>query len=116
MIKMYGTMICSTTVRADKVLRKNKVEVEYIDVTANMSNMIEFLKLRDSREEFDEIKANDKAGFPTFLLDDGSIVFDVYELEGVTEKIQEDIDREKQKSEEVSENPDSKEEPQLCGF
>ncbi|MGX7071482.1 hypothetical protein [Helcococcus kunzii] len=109
MIKMYGTMICSTTVKADKTLRKNKVEVEYIDVTANMTNMKEFLKLRDTRSEFDQIKANGKAGFPTFLLDDGSILFDVYQLEGVTEKLEEDVEREKQKEIEARA-------PQCCRF
>lgn len=109
MIKMYGTMICSTTVRADKALRKNKVEVEYIDVTANMSNMKEFLKLRDTRPEFDQIKDDGKAGFPTFLLDDGSIVFDVYQLDGVTEKTEEDLQREKQK--EIDARA-----PQCCSF
>lgn len=83
MIKFYGTMICPNTVDADKVLRKNGLNVEYIDIISSMKNMKEFLALRDKRSEFDKIKEAGKAGVPVFLLEDGSIEFDVYNLDGV---------------------------------
>ncbi|MFM1515125.1 hypothetical protein ABGF49_03860 [Helcococcus ovis] len=100
-MKFYGTMICGDTIHADKVLRKNKIEVEYIDITAKTRFMKEFLALRDSRVEFDKAKSDGKIGIPAFLLDDGTIEFDVYKLEGVTEKIDEDKEDEA---------------PQMCGF
>lgn len=84
-MKFYGSMICIDTVNADKVLRKNKVDVEYIDITANTSNMKEFLRLRDLRSEFDQVKEAGNIGIPVFLKDDGSIEFDVFNLDGVSD-------------------------------
>lgn len=86
-MKFYGTMLCPDTVHADKVLRKNGIDIEYIDITSSMKNMKEFLALRDSRSEFDTVKENGKAGVPAFLLDDGSVEFDVMKLDGVTEAV-----------------------------
>lgn len=83
---MYGTMMCPDTVEADVVLRRNGVDLEYIDISANMLNLKEFLRLRDERQEFDKAKELGKAGVPAFLLDDGSMTFDVYSLEGVAEE------------------------------
>ena len=88
-MKFYGTMICPDTVYADKVLRKNGIDIEYIDITANTANLKEFLAIRDSRNEFDIKREQGKIGVPLFLLDDGKITFDVYEIEGVNEQIEE---------------------------
>lgn len=91
-MKFYGTMMCPDTVYADKILRENNINVEYVDIVANMKNLKEFLALRDSREEFASIRENGKAGVPTFLLDDGSIEFDVHKLEGVAPRKEEDME------------------------
>lgn len=91
-MKFYGSMICGQTVHADKVLRKNGIDIEYIDITANTTNMKEFLSLRDKRKEFDNAKEQGKIGIPVFLLDDESITFDVYDLDGVTERVEEETE------------------------
>lgn len=85
-MKFYGSMICADTVYADKVLRSNNIDVEYIDITANIANMKEFIRLRDSKKEFDSAKENGYVGIPAFLKEDGSIEFDVFNLEGVKKK------------------------------
>lgn len=92
MIKFYGSMMCSDTVYADKVLRRNKVEVEYIDMVSNLKKMKEFLKYRDTRKEFEQIKLDGKIGIPMFLLEDGSIEFDVTKLPGVTDDLVDDTE------------------------
>lgn len=94
-------MICENTVEADRVVRKNGLDLEFIDITANTTNMKEFLALRDSRDEFANIKSEGKIGIPCFLLDDESITFDVYSLEGVTEKV------------DFAKEDDA---PKMCGF
>lgn len=91
-MKFYGTMMCKDTVYADKVLRKNGIDIEYIDITASMQNLKEFLKFRDSNKEFDSKKADGKAGVPVFILDDGSITFDVFDIEGVNKDIESNED------------------------
>lgn len=82
-MKFYGTMMCPDTVYADRVLRKNGIDIKYVDIIANMQGLKEFIRLRDERKEFDQAKESGKLGIPAFLLDDGSITFDVHELEGV---------------------------------
>lgn len=89
-MKFYGTMICPDTVYADKVLRKNGIDIEYIDITASTANLKEFLALRDSKDEFASIREAGKIGVPSFLLDDGSITFDVYDLEGVAKRVEQE--------------------------
>lgn len=79
---LYGTFQCPDVRTADKVLRKNGVYVEFRDVSS-LRMFKEFLQLRDSREEFNKIKEEGKIGIPAFVLDDGSIEFDVCKLEGV---------------------------------
>ncbi|NLW52168.1 MAG: glutaredoxin [Tissierellia bacterium] len=73
----YGTQICPDCVRATKILDKLKIEHKYVDITQNTNNMREFLKLRDTREEFKEIKELGLIGIPCFLMPDGSISFDL---------------------------------------
>lgn len=89
-MKFYGTMICPDTVYADKVLRKNGIDIEYIDITASTANLKEFLALRDSKDEFASKREAGKIGVPSFLLDDGSITFDVYDLEGVAKRVEQE--------------------------
>lgn len=76
-MKFYGSMICSDCVYAAKRINQRNIDLEYVDVTDNIHNLKEFLRLRDSRPEFDDIKALGKVGIPCFLYDDGRIEFDV---------------------------------------
>jgi Glutaredoxin-related protein len=46
-----------------------------------MLNLKKFLKLRDNRPEFDEIKKAGKVGIPCIVINDGEeILFDVEEI------------------------------------
>lgn len=46
-----------------------------------MFNLKKFLKLRDTRKEFDEIKRLGKIGIPCIVINDGEkIIFDYKEL------------------------------------
>lgn len=76
-MKVYGASICGDCVRAKSILEKEKVKHQYIDITASTANMKEFLKLRDSRKEYDEIKEYGLIGIPSFVFEDGSIEFDI---------------------------------------
>jgi len=52
-------------------LSKNGVEFEYIDITDSMRNLRIYLKLRDSRPEFDEIKRMGRVGIPFIMINNG---------------------------------------------
>lgn len=87
-MKMYGASICPDCVRAKRFLDKNNLEYTYVDITENTFNMKEFLRLRDSREEFTERKELGLIGIPSFLFSDGSLSFEVKDLD--FEKIKND--------------------------
>lgn len=73
MLKFYGTDICKDCVAARELLRAQNIEAEFIDITASTPNLRAFLALRDSRPEYDEVKARGGIGIPTFVWDDGSL-------------------------------------------
>ena len=46
---------------------------EIIDIGKHVSNLKEFLKLRDTNPAFDEAKEIDDIGIPCYLLEDGKV-------------------------------------------
>ena len=75
-MKFIGTKLCPDCIDAESVLKQACVKFEYLDITTSMENMKLFMKLRDNREEFNNIKAEGYIGIPCFLMDDGRILFD----------------------------------------
>lgn len=58
-------------------LSNNGVEFEYIDITDSMRNLKIYLKLRDTRSEFDEIKRLGRVGVPLIMIGNGEkLIFD----------------------------------------
>ena len=73
----FGSQICSQCVSATKIIEKLNIEHIYVDITESTHNMRQFLKLRDTREEFNDVKSMGLIGIPCFLMPDGSISFDL---------------------------------------
>lgn len=66
---------------AKEYLSKHNIRHVYLDITENMFNLKKFLKYRDTREEFDEIKKAGRVGLPCIVINDGErILFDYKEL------------------------------------
>lgn len=58
-------------------LSKNGIQFEYIDITDSMRNLKIYLKLRDTRPEFDEIKKLGRVGVPLIMIGNGEkLIFD----------------------------------------
>lgn len=58
-------------------LSNNGIEYDYIDITDSMRNLKIYLKLRDTRTEFDEIKKLGRVGIPFIMLGNGEkLIFD----------------------------------------
>ena len=76
----YGSPLCPDCQEATAILQERNVQTEFVNITASMKELKEFLALRDSREEFIEVKKNGWVGIPCFLREDGRITFDVNEV------------------------------------
>lgn len=62
-------------------LSKNGIEFEYIDITDSMRNLKIYLRLRDTRPEFDEIKKIGRVGIPFVMINNGEkFIFEQPEL------------------------------------
>ena len=63
-------------------LSNNGIIYEYIDITDSMKNLKVYLRLRDTRPEFEEIKRIGRVGIPFIMLDNGEkLIFDQPELD-----------------------------------
>jgi glutaredoxin-related protein len=56
-------------------LSNNDINYEYIDITDSMRNLKIYLKLRDTRPEFDEIKQIGRVGLPFIMINNGERFF-----------------------------------------
>lgn len=66
-----------------EALSQTGIEFAYVDITSGMMPLKRFLKYRDSRHEFDEIREKNRVGLPCIVVqnDDGSdkIMFELPE-------------------------------------
>lgn len=76
-MKFYGTELCPDCVEAEQKLKELGTEYEYIRITESTAKLKEFLRLRDQRSEFDDVKKEGNIGIPCFLEQDGTISFEV---------------------------------------
>lgn len=74
MMKFYGTMICQDCLRAREALPAAGVPFDFVDITASVGNLREFMRLRDGNVAFDEARAAGHIGIPCFLKDDGTVI------------------------------------------
>lgn len=51
-------------------LSSNGIEFEYNDITGDIYKLRDFLKLRDKREEYKEIREKGRVGIPVVVVED----------------------------------------------
>ena len=74
MSKMYGSMLCPDCVEAKEYLKKINYKYDFVNITESMTNLNEFLHLRDTRKEFEEVKSLEYVGIPAIITDDNKII------------------------------------------
>ena len=79
MLKVYGADICTDCRNFKALVNNRSLVVEYIDITENVINLREFLKIRDNSDIFNDVKQRGGIGIPLFINDDQSMTFDVNE-------------------------------------
>ena len=75
-VTMWTSKLCPDCVRADKLFAENGVAADAHSITDSLLYLKEFLKLRETRPEFDPVKENGSIGIPAFLFEDGTLTFD----------------------------------------
>lgn len=78
-MKVYGTEICIDCRNYKAIQKARGFEAEYVDITADTTNLKEFLKLRDTEEIFAPVREHSGIGIPLFINDDGKMTFDIDE-------------------------------------
>ena len=76
MIMMYGTDLCPDCVAAKKALEENGIEYKYINITESLGSMKQFLKLRDTRDEFKDIRGGGSIGIPVLVVSPTELTLD----------------------------------------
>lgn len=76
MIRFYGSPLCKDCVNLKLNCEKYGIEYEFNDINASLDTMRAFLKIRDTADEYAEIRGNNGIGIPVVVYDDGSITLD----------------------------------------
>ena len=76
MLRIYGSMLCPDCVDCCRDLTDACVEFEFLDFADSLQNLKEFLKLRDSSNQFDDLRTEGKIGIPCILREDGTVTLD----------------------------------------
>jgi glutaredoxin-related protein len=74
MIKVYGSKMCHNTRDFRKNLDRLNIDYQFIDINLNLSNLKEFLLIRDTNKQFERIKEQNGIGIPTILDEDGNVI------------------------------------------
>lgn len=78
-MKVYGAEICIDCRNYKAIQKARGFDAEYIDITADTTNLREFLKIRDNSSLFDDVRAHSGIGIPLFVKEDGSMTFEIDE-------------------------------------
>ena len=76
MLKIYGSMLCKDCVQCREALDKAGVSYEYLDFSDELKNLKEFLAIRDSDPQFDEVRQRGGIGIPCIVTEEGNILLD----------------------------------------
>lgn len=76
MIMMYGTDLCPDCVAAKKALEDNGIDYKYINITESLGSMKQFLKLRDTKDAFSEVRGSGTIGIPALIVSPTEITLD----------------------------------------
>ena len=76
MLKIFGSDLCPDCVACKSALDANALTYDFVNITASMRNLKEFLKLRDTNSVFDDARAGGYVGIPALVREDGSVTTD----------------------------------------
>lgn len=75
MLKIYGSALCPDCVKCKEALEQAGVPFVYLSITESLLFLKQFLKLRETREEFAPVRGRGQIGIPCILDEEGRIFF-----------------------------------------
>ena len=76
MIKIYGSLLCKDCVECKAELDAAGVPYTFLDFSENLTNLKEFLAIRDTHVLFAEVRKEGKIGIPCIVGEDGNIMLE----------------------------------------
>lgn len=80
---LFYAETCPDTVPFVAELDRLGVDYDEVEIMTSLPNLKQFIRLRDSRAEFDNSKANGYLGIPALLLPNGDVVLDESKLKEI---------------------------------
>lgn len=81
---LYFSDKCPDTKAFVEELERQNITYRAVNITESMSNLKEFLKLRDSRLEFENRKLWGFIGIPVLLTPNNNLIFELNDLAGLS--------------------------------
>lgn len=78
-MKVYGSSICPECREFKALMAERGFEADYVEITENVMNMREFLRLRDHEAAFAPVREKGAIGIPAFIREDGEITLSMNE-------------------------------------
>lgn len=76
-IAVFGSKLCPDCGVLKEYLEANNIRFAFVDITESMLNLKLYLKFRDTRPEFEEIKKSGIVGIPFISVNNGeTLIFD----------------------------------------
>lgn len=72
---LYSSSLCPDCAAAIAALDKGGLKYANVDITSGMFQLKQFLKLRDTRPEFAEVRAQGRVGVPCLVVNRGEEIY-----------------------------------------
>lgn len=79
-VTIVGSHLCEDTVNTLKLLKEKEIEVEFFNLSEDLSALKKYLYYRETETMYDEVRKNGGIGIPFLILEDGEKTFDVNEV------------------------------------
>lgn len=81
---LYFSDTCPDTKAFVEELERQGYDYDAVNITESMANLKQFLKLRDTRPQFEERKLWNMVGVPVLHLKNNKFIFELNDLKGVS--------------------------------
>lgn len=79
-VTVIGSHLCEDTRNTLKILKERNVEIEFFNLSEDLSALKKYLHYRETENMYEEVRKNSGIGIPLLVLEDGTKTFDVNEV------------------------------------